>query len=474
MIIHDYQTMRILSIILKSRLLSLTTIFFVLLTLDVYGQEEPRIHVVKPLDNYYSLSLKYDLTIEELKNANPGIRTPMPGDTLVIPVKGILEPVTMKIDCERLRVRKPATYRVALMMPLYLEQAAGDNWAQNLDPLNINEMAPFRFIQFFHGFILAADSLRKGGVDMEIHVFDVDHQAYKASKALNDPVMRRVDLIVGPFHQGSFSLVADFARKHKIPLVNPVTTRSEVVDDNPYVFKLIPTHESQPETVAKLIRRDFADHKIIIYTANKYQGVEEVRRLKDSIEMKAGYLRYPVTVTDYMTDSISGFLNHAVTESPNLVIVYAENETLPAALLSKLSAQRNDYTITIIGLPNWEKFNNLETKYMLDLNAHVLMPAYVDHEDENVKAFLREYRNRYLDEPMGYAYTGFDAGYFFLQALTIYGDNFMRCLDYIQIPLLQNQFDFVHTRNGSGYENIHWKILRYANYELYDRSIQKY
>lgn len=470
MIIQDDLTMRILSIILKKSLLNLAVVFIVLLTLSANGQEEPRIHVVKPLDNFYSLSLKYDLTIEELKGANPGIHTPRPGDTLVIPVRGFVEPVAMKTDCDRLRVRKPVTYRVALMIPLYLEKAADTNWAKKLDPSNISEVAPFRFIQFYHGFMLAADSLRKQGLDIEIHVFDVDHQASKASKVLRDPVMKQVDLIVGPFHQVSFSLVADFAKKQKIPLVNPVTTRSEVIDDNPYVFKLIPPPESQMAVVAKLVRRDFAGHKIIIYTANKFQGAETVERLKNTIESDAGYLRYPITVADYQSDSISGFMKNAATEAPNLVIVYAENETLPAALLSKLSALRNDYEITIVALPNWERFNNLDTKYMLDLNAHVIPSSYVDHEDENVKAFLREYRNRFMDEPMGYAYSGFDAGYFFLQALLLYGDNFVRCIEYINFPLLQNQYEFEHV-SGSGFENIHWKILRYANYQLHDRSV---
>ncbi|MBW6461380.1 MAG: ABC transporter substrate-binding protein [Bacteroidales bacterium] len=458
---------------MKNRLLNSSIVFFVFLTLMSYGQEEPKTHIVRPLDNYYSLSLRYDLTIEELKSANPGIHTPRPGDTLVIPVRGYLEPVAIKTDCDRLRVRKPVTYRVALLIPFYLEQAAVTNWAKKLDPSNISEVAPFRFIQFYHGFMLAADSLRKQGMDIEIHVFDVDHQASKAAKALRDPVMKRVDLIVGPFHQVSFSLVADFAKKQKIPLVNPVTTRSEIIDDNPYVFKLIPPAESQMAMVAKLVRRDFAGHKIIIYTANKFQGAETVERLKNTIETDAGYLRYPITMTDYQSDSISGFMKNATKEAPNLVIIYTEIETLPAALLSKLSAQRNKYAITVLALPNWERFNNLETKYMLDLNAHIILSSYVDHEDENVKAFLREYRSRYLDEPMGYACSGFDAGYYFLQALSLYGESFMRCIEYINFPLLQNQYDFEHL-NGSGFENIHWKILRYANYQLHDRSIQKY
>ena len=175
--------------------------------------------------------------------------------------------------------------------------------------------------------------------------------------------------------------------------------------------------------------------------------------------------RHKVSFVDYATDSIQGFYDHASMVEPNLVIVYAENEALPAALLSKLSALKKDYPITLIGLPEWEKFGNIESKYLMEMDAHIFASSYIDYDSEKVTSFIQSYRSRYFDEPLNYAFSGFDAGYFFMGALLYYGNEFEKCLNETKISLIQNQFHFLHTENG-GYDNINWNILEYCNYSL--------
>ena len=368
-------------------------------------------------------------------------------------------------DCARLKKTKHDTFRVALMIPLALEQVADTAWIESLSPSNINQIVPFRFIQFYQGFIMAADSLRKEGLEVEIHVYDVDQQTSKALKVLNDPDLRKMDIIFGPFFKSTFSLVADFALENKIHLVNPLSSRQDILQGNPFVFKLLPSVESQPALLAGLARRDFPDYRIIFYTANKFQSNELIQQFRQALEGDETAGRRKVYFVDYAADSIQGFIDHASVAEPNLVIIYAENEALPAALLSKLSAFKNDYQITVIGLPEWEKFGNIESKYLIDLNANIFMSSYVFYQSEKIKAFIQAYRARYFDEPQNYAFSGFDAGYFFLRALLFYGDDFERCVNETGTRLIQNQFHFERKENG-GYDNINWNILQYYGYSL--------
>jgi ABC-type branched-subunit amino acid transport system substrate-binding protein len=434
------------------------------------AQAETRKHTVTDLDNYYSLSLKYDVSIDELKLANPGIINPRPGDVLVIPLKGtLLEPEEQK-DCAKSAKNKNDVYHIALMVPLYLEQLEDTLWAENLDPGRINDLAPFRFIQFYHGFMMAADSLSKSGLHVEISVYDVDQQASKAYDVIRKPELKKMDMIFGPFFKSTFSIVADFARANKIPVINPLTVRDDILQDNPYVFKLLPSVESQPELLAKLVQRDFIDYKVLFYIANKYQSRELIEEYVDAIESKNTSGKPMVTVIDFASDSIQGFFNHASKTKPNLVIIYAENEVLPAALLSRLSELRKEYSISIIGLPEWEKFTNIESGYLIALNANIFMSAYTDYSTAGIKAFIRSYREKYNDEPQNYAYSGFDAGYFFLYALMNYGRHFERCLDDIRVPLIQNQFHF-ERKGDNGYDNMNWNVLQYFDYSLFKKSL---
>lgn len=431
-----------------------------------------RTHLVQPLDNYYSISLKYDISIDDLKKANPDILNPKPGDVLIIPVFKTEDEIPEATDCGRLRrmAEKDKLYRVALMIPFYLEKAQYPGWSQKVDMTKIYEHLNFRFIQFYHGFMMAADSLKKTGLDVEIHVYDIDQQSSKVLKALRDPALKKADLIVGPFFKNSFDQVAEFAKQHKIPIINPLSSRSDILESNPFVYKTLPSLDSQPEAIAKLVRRDFPNHNVIIYTANKYQGAALVSRLKNALETSLSLNSRPVYVVDYATDSVMAFMYNAVFQQPNLIIIYAEDEVVPAALLSKLSALRNDYPMTIIGLPEWEKFSNLESVYMVVLNAHILTSAYVDTDNEIVRNFIMDYRARYYDEPMNYAFMGFDTGIFFLQALMIYGKDFGQCLDDLRIPLIQNDFDFSRPKLDGGFENTFWQILKYDGYKLVNRS----
>lgn len=364
---------------------------------------------------------------------------------------------------------KHHTYKIALMVPFSLEQVADTLWNDNLDPARINEMQPFRFIQFYQGFMLAADSLCKQGLEADIYVYDVDQQPSKLEEALNKPEMKKMDLIVGPLFKNSFSKAAEFAKNNKIPIINPLTLRPDILEGNPYVFKMLPSVEAQPAIVGELVHRDYAEYKVLLFVANRIQSTVQVSMIKEAIERRDPSGKQKVTIVDYAADSIAGFRKNASLTQPNLIIIYAENEVLPAALLSKLAEVKEDYRITVIGLPEWEKLTNIESIYLNELNANIFMASYTDMNSENVRAFIRDYRSRYFDEPLNYALSGFDAGYFFLYALLKFGNDFDKHLDEIHLQLTQNQYHFERKGDG-GFDNLNWNVLQYMDYYLLKKS----
>jgi hypothetical protein len=106
---------------------------------------------------------------------------------------------------------------------------------------------------------------------------------------------------------------------------------------------------------------------------------------------------------------------------------------------------------------------------LIALKAHVFMASYMDASSEEVKGFIRSYRAKYFDEPQYYAQSGFDAGYFFLDALMSYGSDFERCINMVNVQLIQNQYHFVQ-KSGGGYDNVNWNVLQYFDYFLLKKS----
>ena len=60
---------------------------------------------------------------------------------------------------------------------------------------------------------------------------------------------------------------------------------------------------------------------------------------------------------------------------------------------------------------------------------------------------------------------GFDAAYYFMNAMFRYGKSFEKCLQDIKPDLLENEMHFQKTENNI-YENTYLNIYKYEDYKL--------
>jgi hypothetical protein len=135
-------------------------------------------------------------------------------------------------------------------------------------------------------------------------------------------------------------------------------------------------------------------------------------------------------------------------------------------LVTKLNIERDTFSISLVGLPNWQQFTNMDNEILSNLKAHLLVPSFVNYEDRNTNSFIYKFRRRYLTEPSDYAFKGFDVCWYFLNALKNFGNNFENCLPYYSPWYIQTEMNFERVRGGDGFENRSWKVLKYDRYRL--------
>jgi ABC-type branched-subunit amino acid transport system substrate-binding protein len=99
------------------------------------------------------------------------------------------------------------------------------------------------FIEFYEGFLLALDTLREQGYSVSLHVYDTEKDTLKVKKIIQQLYQIQPDLIIGPVYSEDVKLVGEFARNQGINLVSPLSTRIELVTDNPHVIQVVPTEE---------------------------------------------------------------------------------------------------------------------------------------------------------------------------------------------------------------------------------------
>jgi LysM repeat protein len=493
-------------------------------------------HRVRSNKRLKKIARMYSLDADEIREINPSagnrvsqgtiLRIPIPpmaGMPVAEPsLPEIPDEVYKLVDADSIRCHQDLDYRdnvfkVALMVPLYLEEADSLPRLSSRNVEEYIESPPFKFIQFYEGMLIAVDSLRKQGLQVDLHVYDVDEKVAKTIKVLQDPALMEMDIIIGPLFRKNFKLVSNYAKLFNINIVNPLTTRDEILDYK-HVFKIKPAQRTQLDLAEQVIRRDFAEAKIIIVRQDQFRYGEMANELKNRLERSMQdkvqianslldniikeYSILDTTLAEgelidnliienmmiyreflelqmddstsfvnrvdevvYAEEGIEGVLKRASIIRPTVIVALSDRKVFSLELITRLNEFRDSLQMTIFGFPGWYEFSAMETEYLQNLNTHVLSDSYVDYSDQDVIGFVKQFRRSFYTEPARYAFDGFDTGYYFLGALLKYGRDFEKCVPYNQQKLIQNTYLFRHKRNR-GFENQHWNLLKYSNYSV--------
>jgi LysM repeat protein/ABC-type branched-subunit amino acid transport system substrate-binding protein len=434
----------------------------------------------------------YNIDLEKIRQINPymsrqlqtgqAIRIPLPPkkvtdevetDSLRIIEQQIRKEsereISQKEFCSRLMEK--GQYNIALMIPFFLEENSFTNEetdSQSASDEDAGFIRPFLFIQFYEGLLLAVDSLKQLGFNAEIHVFDVEDDVAATQKVLEDPRMEKMHLIIGPFYQTSFRMTANFAKTNQIPIVNPFSTRTDIIVDNPYVIKVQPDENSLFQTLVDFLNHRHKSSQIFIARHNSFRDEIQFGQLKNILNKELETRQYPFTnlyhEIVYTQDSVYTFLHQASVSNENVVVIYSDNKIFAFDILRKLNQLRDTFNITVIGIPGWKDIEGFDYRHKNNLNTHLLTPEHVDYESQVVKDFVRRFRATYHTEPENYAFAGYDIGIYFLSALMKFGKHFTDCLPWYEMDALHYGFRFRGDDN-TGFENQHLKVLRMTDFQ---------
>ncbi|MCB2207934.1 MAG: LysM peptidoglycan-binding domain-containing protein [Bacteroidetes bacterium] len=425
----------------------------------------------------------------------------------------------IEMDCRKIfKSDTQRVFKVAMMIPFYLEEIEELDTAQFLLSEQDN-FDPFRFVKFYEGALIAIDSLEKQGMHIELYVYDVDQSITKTAKVLKDRNLRQMDLIIGPFFSRNFDQVALFAGNFGIPIVNPFSYRDEIVQNYKTVFKVNPGEKYQLEILQKLLPAYYEDANVFLITQTAYKDADKIMNLQHAIfetipfevhienrelyelgidiakrdenynpnrplpvfmfeerEIQPDILSMNMdgttafnnrlTKINYAVDSLHPFYKKASPLRENLVIVYSDNKAFVMDVMNRLNEHRDTFDIQLIGIPSWDRFNEIDQYQASNLNLTYFTSSYVDYKQERIQDVIYKFRERYKTEPGITGFTGFDVTYYFLSSLFYIDKRFERCVSDFSMDMTQNIYHFTDAGKDHNYENKGWNILRYNNLKL--------
>jgi LysM repeat protein len=469
------------------------------------GDDDYIHHKVEKGETPYSISRQYEVPLSVLRRANPRIiwgikygeyiRIPKYADEFATEFEaadtdheGIArEPVMprliegeMVIDAECARFsyedyNRP--FNVALMLPLYIDknypvelpdpadrQEAPSNYRDNVRTKNelFNETVPF--LEFYEGALMAVDSLVATGLDVVLNVYDTERNPSKVRDIISLTEFRNTDLIIGPVYPENIEIVAGWAQRNRVNIVSPLAPRSDFLAGNPYLFQVTPSASVELEQASVFISNFPSSNFVLIHKNDPFER-NIVETFKNNIFKHFSYnSNYESLVFKEVvyTDFTTNIEQSLIAGEKNIVIIPSSEQAFVSDVLMRLNNLSRFYDITIFGLNEWQRFANIEVEYLHNMELHFASPFFIDYENEDVKQFLRRFREKYRTEPSYYGFQGYDIMFYFLQAMKNYGPDFRECLPIMHTDLLQTDFLFRKSDFRNGFENNGIFIVKYG------------
>ncbi len=498
-----------------------------------YNGKQYYIHTVKKKQSLSEIAEIYNVSMYEIMKENKGVKSnPKAGELLRIPYRqeevvfgedmildSVMENDTTEFfeefvcpsfDAERL-------YKVALMMPLYLEQVDDKFFETEVSNKQLLSK-PFSYLHFYEGFMIAVDSMVNSmNMKLDLKVYDVDQDTNKVVAALNDAWLVDADIIIGPFHVKTFERVLEFAKENDILIVNPMTNRDDLVIGNRNLVKVKPSYRYQMQWLDSLVNDKYTDNNVFIFAEdtnnmdyvkmieemalkninpyslvpNKYikkvikkhhdaWKIEEVEfdeneYQSDNVTLKVStinqfpddstMLKNQVMSFNYSIDSLNEVKKIASSIRQNIFIVYGDNKVFATEMLNQINILTRYCPSKLIALPDWSKFDNLFIENLMKLNTVIFDDDYTDYNSYSVGKFICKFRDSYGTEPKDIAYHGFNIGWYFLNALMNYGDDINIGVTLYDIPLLNTRYRFERSNAEDGVENTYWNLYQYRDYD---------
>lgn len=361
------------------------------------------------------------------------------------------------------------TYQVALLLPFLLDNAS--DVFDDTEGKTPEEFDCFDYFQFYAGFMLAADSLQKLGLNARIQVLDADklNDTLIIRQVLRNPEMELMDLLVGPVYGTSFKVAARFAQKHKIGIVNPLSRRENIVEGNPFVFKAQVSAKAIATKLAAVICGNFPGANIITVRNDRKEQAELAGAFVSLVNEEIAKKSFSGSLQEvtYSTESMGGVAKKFKSGATNIVILFSNNKVLVPNFVSLLNPFAKTNDVTLVGMDGWDELD-LETEFLVNLNFHQVTTSYLDYDSEATKQFISQFQNRFgaLPQASKHAFLGYDLGWYFLTALMWNGENYKTCLPYQHGKGLQFNFDFPASKPVDGLQNSDVEIVKIQDYKM--------
>lgn len=438
--------------------------------------EWKEMHKVARKETIFSISREYGITEEELIAANPELKTEKlkRGSFIFIPYsKAELKKAEEMEKAEQIKQNELSNETIF---------SQNEEVKKNINTINAAIMLPFmtnssqkddqaRMVEYYEGFLMAVDSLKKEGVSINLYTYDTKGKSGTTNSILAKKEMKEMDIIFGPARNENIDELTAFAEKNNVRLVVPFAPKVDQVFQNPHVFQVNTPQSYLYSEVYEHFVRKFKNCNVIFLDAKTGDKEKEEFISGMKAELDNNGIVYK---NCSITDNFNNIASMMDSSQRNVFIPTSGKSTALVKIVPQLTQilrEMPQFQISMFGYPEWQTYTNDYLASFYELDTYFYSSFYTNNLFPEAVRFTQSYRRWYSKDMANiypkYGMLGFDTAYFFLKGLAIHGNKLEDNLSSIQVTPIQTGFKFERVNNWGGFINRKVFFVHFSkDYEL--------
>lgn len=459
-----------------------------------HSRSKSLVHVVEKGETLYSLAKKYGVKVNDLKKLNPGcdplsigfeLKIPSDINTTGKPDKKHDKHESTYADVEQKPAEAEPQNMTAMeaMTETPLEASAADSLStdsipqetfyrnpQNsvrmavLMPFNVNSGydADEKFVDFYRGCLIAADSLSALGMNVTIDAYDIGKTKESLIKTLQNRELSKADIIIGPAYTAQIQYVSDYAKRHKIKAVVPFSNNVPQVNSNKYLFQIVSPQNLFFESLATECAERWKGKHVLIVEPDSAGIRYNKREFTDLLipKLEANGVDYKYIADTKVAGQVNNFVAETEDKEEVIIIIPTSNHVKLTQIADHIEQIKSN-NVSIFGFPEW---NDMMHKDIYNKPLYMFTNHWLRFDDPATIEFYNRYNSKFGVPPAqnnpSYSIFGFDITLYFGKAWMHSGEEFEGFLNDEHPDMLQMRFHFDKRPNG-GYVNHGLYLQRY-------------
>ena len=420
------------------------------------------IHKVKRKESIESICEEYSITKEDLIKANP-----------VLKDKKLKRKMELHIPAPSAK-EQPAQETIAQEeekeIALPYTKGINDDKVLNVAVVLsflLDSYAPkeqSRMVEYYQGFLMAVEQLKREGYSFNISTYDAGKKDNSLDSLLKSSAFNNVEMIIGASYPKHNKELAKFAKEREIPLIIPFSSKKDEAINNPTVYVANGIQSFILPQISSRFVKTFPNANVIfIEDTTENNKKEFVKSLTtELVNNEIPHTTLPMELISN-EDSVLGTLAKVYQEEREIIVIPTSssattlNTLLPSLLHARSIDSLNVAKFKLFGYPEWqihakdtrELMYEVDTYFYATFYSHYALPRVAEFQEDFIRWYNRSIQNIYPR----YAMLGYDTGYFFLLAASLYGNQMHEKINQTPFNPVQSDFKFERISEKDGFIN---------------------